>query len=89
MKLLPDEKWVWIPRRPAAVRLAAERRFDVLVSLPSLVGSSLAARASAAGVPWVAHFSDPWTNSPPHGHAQQRIWARIEQRGAARTRWCS
>ena len=67
LKLLPDEKWVWIGAAArAARRLAAERRFDVLVSFAQpwsdhLVGLRV---HRATGLPWVAHFSDPWTDSP-------------------------
>jgi glycosyltransferase involved in cell wall biosynthesis len=83
LKLLPDEKWVWIRAAArAASRLAAERRFDVLVSFAQpwsdhLVGLRV---HRATGLPWVAHFSDPWTDSPyVHGRRwQRRIWARME-----------
>jgi glycosyltransferase involved in cell wall biosynthesis len=83
LKLLPDEKWVWIGRASrAARRLASERRFDVMVSFGQpwsdhLVGLCV---RRATGLPWVAHFSDPWTDSPYlHGLAwQRRIWRRME-----------
>ena len=34
----------------------------------------------ATGLPWVAHFSDPWTDSPYLRGArwQQRLWKRLE-----------
>jgi glycosyltransferase involved in cell wall biosynthesis len=83
LKLLPDEKWVWIGAASrAAGRLAAERRFDVLVSFAQpwsdhLIGLRV---RRATGLPWVAHFSDPWTDSPYlRGHRwQRRIWERME-----------
>jgi glycosyltransferase involved in cell wall biosynthesis len=83
LKLLPDEKWVWIGAASrAAIRLAAERRFDVLVSFAQpwsdhLVGLRV---HRATGLPWVAHFSDPWTDSPYlRGREWQwRIWRRME-----------
>ena len=83
LKLLPDEKWVWIRAASrAALRLAAERRFDVLVSFAQpwsdhLVGLRV---QRATGLPWVAHFSDPWTDSPYlRGRGwQRRIWQRME-----------
>jgi hypothetical protein len=83
LKLLPDEKWVWIGAASrAALRLAAERRFDVLVSFAQpwsdhLVGLRV---QRATGLPWVAHFSDPWIDSPYlRGRRwQRRIWERME-----------
>jgi glycosyltransferase involved in cell wall biosynthesis len=83
LKLLPDEKWVWIGAASrAALRLAAERRFDVLVSFAQpwsdhLVGLRV---HRATGLPWVAHFSDPWTDSPYlRGRRwQRRLWRRME-----------
>ena len=60
----------------------AERRFDVLVSFAQpwsdhLIGLRV---HRATGLPWVAHFSDPWTDSPYlRGRRwQRRIWARME-----------
>jgi glycosyltransferase involved in cell wall biosynthesis len=83
LKLLPDEKWVWIGAATrAATRLAAERRFDVLVSFAQpwsdhLIGLRV---HRATGLPWVAHFSDPWTDNPYlRGRGwQRRLWERME-----------
>lgn len=83
LKLLPDEKWVWIGAASrAALRLAADRRFDALVSFAQpwsdhLIGLRV---HQATGLPWVAHFSDPWTDSPYlRGRRwQRRIWKRME-----------
>jgi glycosyltransferase involved in cell wall biosynthesis len=83
LKLLPDEKSVWIGRASrAALRLAGQRRFDVLVSFAQpwsdhLVGLRVHRKT---GLPWIAHFSDPWTDSPylRGGRWQQRIWQRME-----------
>jgi glycosyltransferase involved in cell wall biosynthesis len=83
IKLLPDEKWVWIASASrVARRLAAERPFDVLVSFAQpwsdhLIGLRV---HRATGLPWVAHFSDPWVDSPYlHGRPwQRRIWRRME-----------
>src|SRR6185295_13871169 len=83
LKLLPDEKWVWIGAAARAARaLHSRQRFDVLVSFAQpwsdhLIGLRV---HRATGLPWVAHFSDPWTDSPYlRGHAwQRRIWARME-----------
>lgn len=83
-KLLPDEKWVWIRAAArAARRLAAERRFDALVSFAQPWSDHLVGRLvhRATGLPWIAHFSDPWTDSPYlRGSAwQHRIWRRMEE----------
>jgi glycosyltransferase involved in cell wall biosynthesis len=82
-KQLPDEKWVWIRAATrAAVRLAAQQRFAALVSFAQpwsdhLIGLRV---QRATGLPWVAHFSDPWVVSPyVKGWAwQRRIWQRME-----------
>lgn len=83
LKLLPDEKWVWIADAArAARRLAAERRYDVLVSFAQPWSDHLIGRRvhRATGLPWVAHFSDPWIDSPYLKGAawQRRIWRRME-----------
>jgi glycosyltransferase involved in cell wall biosynthesis len=83
LKLLPDEKWVWIGAASrAAMRLAATQKFDVLVSFAQPWSDHLAGLRinRATGLPWIAHFSDPWTDSPYlQGRAwQRRIWARME-----------
>lgn len=83
LKLLPDEKWVWIGAASRmARRLARQRHFDVLVSFGQpwsdhLIGLRV---HRATGLPWVAHFSDPWTDSPYlRGREwQRRIWRRME-----------
>jgi glycosyltransferase involved in cell wall biosynthesis len=82
-KLLPDEKWVWIARASRVARaLAAEQRFDVVVSFAQpwsdhLIGLRV---HRATGLPWIAHFSDPWTDSPYlRGRPWQwRVWRRME-----------
>jgi glycosyltransferase involved in cell wall biosynthesis len=84
LKLLPDEKWVWISAAARAARsLAARQRFDALVSFAQpwsdhLIGLRV---HRATGLPWVAHFSDPWTDSPYlRGQRwQRRLWARMER----------
>jgi glycosyltransferase involved in cell wall biosynthesis len=63
----PDSKWVWRDRAvKAAIGAAARRRFDVLATFAQpwtdhVVGLSVNA---STGLPWVAHFSDPWIDSP-------------------------
>src|SRR5262245_46220657 len=84
LKLLPDEKWVWIrAASSAAVHLAQAIHFDVLVSFGQpwsdhLIGQRVHRQT---GLPWVAHFSDPWVDSPYlRGRRwQQKIWRRMEE----------
>jgi glycosyltransferase involved in cell wall biosynthesis len=79
----PDEKWMWIRRAArAAIRAAASERPRGLVTFAQpwsdhLVGLRV---QRAAALPWVAHFSDPWVDSPyARGNAvQRRTWARME-----------
>jgi glycosyltransferase involved in cell wall biosynthesis len=83
LKLLPDEKWVWIGAAArAAQRLATERRFDVLVSFAQPFSDHLVGLRvrRATGLPWVAHFSDPWADSPylRGNRWQRRLWKRLE-----------
>ena len=74
----PDSKWVWISRAAAAAEaLAARTRFDGLVTFAQpwsdhLVGLRV---HRAARLPWVAHFSDPWIDSP--------YWRGTERQRAA------
>src|SRR5262245_34086200 len=82
-KLLPDEKWVWIPAATRAGRRAVhERRPDRIVSFAQPWSDHLIGRRlrRETGLPWIAHFSDPWTDSPYlHGSGWQRkIWRRME-----------
>jgi glycosyltransferase involved in cell wall biosynthesis len=83
IKRLPDEKWVWIARASRVVRqLATRQRFDVLASFAQPWSNHLIALRvqRATGLPWVAHFSDPWTDSPylRGGRWQWRLWRRME-----------
>lgn len=83
LKLLPDEKRVWIGRALAASRRAlAEQPADLIVSFAQpwsdhLVGLQLHRETR---LPWVAHFSDPWVDNPYLRGAdwQRRIWSRME-----------
>lgn len=84
LKRFPDEKRVWMPAALAAARQAVSAaRPDALVSFAQpwsdhLIGLQL---RRETGLPWVAHFSDPWVDSPyfPHdGLVRQRAetWER-------------
>ena len=70
LKHLPDEKRVWVPSATAEGRRAlSEEPADVIVSFGQpwsdhLVGLSLHQQTE---LPWVAHFSDPWVDSPYQG----------------------
>jgi glycosyltransferase involved in cell wall biosynthesis len=83
-KLLPDEKRLWVRPALAAARLAlAHAPADLIVSFAQpwsghLVGLALHIET---GLPWVAHFSDPWIDSPYLRGAewQRRYWQRLER----------
>jgi len=73
----PDPKWVWVKRAAsAAIAAASAARFDGLVTFAQpwsdhLVGLRV---HRATKLPWVAHFSDPWIDSPYwRGSATQRL----------------
>jgi len=84
VKLLPDEKRVWVrPAVKAARASLAQRPADLLVSFAQpwsdhLIGLALHRQT---GLPWVAHFSDPWVDNPYVRGArwQRRIWERMER----------
>lgn len=85
IKRLPDEKRVWVHRAVAAGRSQLRRhRFDAVASFAQPWSDHLVAEQlhREAGVPWVAHFSDPWVESPyaPGAAWQRRVWGRMEQR---------
>jgi hypothetical protein len=79
----PDPKWVWIKRAAAAaIAAAAKTTFDGLVTFAQpwsdhLVGLRV---HRATRLPWVAHFSDPWIDSPYwRGSTSQRaVAAKME-----------
>jgi hypothetical protein len=80
----PDSKWVWIGRATrAATHAAATTTFDGLVTFGQpwsdhLVGLRV---HRATKLPWVAHFSDPWVDSPymAASPAQRREARRMEE----------
>ena len=77
LKRFPDEKRVWMPAALGAARRALQADpADVIVSFAQpftdhLIGLRL---RQETGLPWVAHFSDPWADSPylPGGSAAKR-----------------
>jgi glycosyltransferase involved in cell wall biosynthesis len=70
-KLLPDEWIGWLPRAIIlASHILSQNDFDAILtwSMPisvSLVGLALRKKFT---IPWVAHFSDPWTDNPYHDY---------------------
>jgi hypothetical protein len=77
----PDSKWVWVKRAAAAAEAAALRtHFDGLITFAQpwsdhLVGLRV---HRATKLPWVAHFSDPWIDSPYwRGSRRQREIAAV------------
>lgn len=80
----PDEKSVWIgPAVRAARRLADRQPFDAIATFAQPWSDHLIGRRLRRdfGVPWIAHFSDPWTATPyvRFGALQRRIWAPMER----------
>ena len=81
LKHFPDEKRVWIPGALRAARRAlATTPVDALVTFAQpwsdhLIGLCV---KREQGLPWVAHFSDPWVDSP-----YQRQGSTIARRAAA------
>ena len=76
LKHQPDEKRVWLPGALAEARRAlAEESADVIVSFAQPWTDHLVALrlARETGLPWVAHFSDPWVDSP---YLTANPWAR-------------
>ncbi len=77
----PDPASVWIPRATrAAISVARRDRFAALISFAQpwsdhLVGLRV---HRATGLPWVAHFSDPWVASPYATDRQRAIWRPME-----------
>jgi glycosyltransferase involved in cell wall biosynthesis len=67
LKKFPDEKRVWMPGALRAARAALDAEpADVVVTFGQpwtdhLIGLTL---KRERGLPWVAHFSDPWVDSP-------------------------
>ena len=80
----PDPKWVWIHRAAAAAMAAAAKTtFDGVISFAQpwsshLVGLRIHRRTK---LPWVAHFSDPWIDSPywRGTETQRAVAGKIEE----------
>lgn len=64
---LPDRQRVWVgPAVRLATRLASHTRYDAMISFAKPWSAHLVARAlhRRLELPWSAHFSDPWLDSP-------------------------
>ncbi len=76
LKHQPDEKRVWLPGALAeARRTLRDEPADVIVSFAQPWTDHLVALQlhRETGLPWVAHFSDPWVDSP---YLVANAWAR-------------
>lgn len=65
--LLQDQKWVWVKRAIRAARKLLEvETFSAIISFAQPWSDHLVALElhRNSGLPWVAHFSDPWVDSP-------------------------
>ena len=77
----PDRSRVWVPRATrAAVREADRRGVSGVITFAQpwsdhLVGLRV---RRLTRLPWVAHFSDPWADSPYATAHQRSIWRRME-----------
>lgn len=81
---LPGEQFLWYPFALAKARSSLmKNNFDVILSwacphASNVVGLSL---KRMSGLPWVAHFSDPWVDNPysrPTG-LQKKTWGKLER----------
>lgn len=64
---VPDHMAPWIPKAiGAAMRLARSNRYDAMITLSFPASSHVAGLGVnvLTGLPWIADFSDPWTNNP-------------------------
>src|SRR5262249_52911807 len=67
---MPDGKWVWIRRAArAACQAAKAASYAGLLTFAQPWSDHLAGLQvhRATSLPWVAHFSDPWVDSPYAG----------------------
>lgn len=92
LKQLPDEKRVWMPGALRAARASLDRSpADLIVSFAQPWTDHLIALQlkRERGLPWVAHFSDPWVDSPyfvggPRRRRRAAAWERQVIEGATR-----
>jgi glycosyltransferase involved in cell wall biosynthesis len=78
----PDTTRLWVGRAArAAIRAAASGEYAGLVTFAQpwsdhLIGLRVHRQT---GLPWVAHCSDPWADSPYATPRQRAIWRRMEE----------
>lgn len=78
----PDTARVWVPGATrAAVDIAAAGGYAGVITFAQpwsdhLVGMRVHRQT---GLPWVAHFSDPWADSPYATARQRSIWRPMEE----------
>lgn len=73
---LPDPKWVWKNAAFRQCRLLAEKNnYDAFISFAQPWTDHLAGLKfkQQSRLPWVAHFSDPWTDNP---YVQASPWVK-------------
>jgi len=78
----PDPARVWVPRAArAAIRAAGTREFARLITFAQPFSDHLVGLRvhRATRLPWVAHFSDPWSDSPYATPLQRSIWRAMEE----------
>lgn len=67
LSLIPDPRSVWIPAvQKAGRRILYAGKFDGIISFAQPWSDHVAARKlkNEFNLPWIAHFSDPWVDSP-------------------------
>lgn len=70
---LPDSKLGWyLPPYKKALMLLRRERFDLIHSRAMYLTSNLVGLRlkKQTGLPWVAHFSDPWVDNPYHHYGR-------------------
>jgi hypothetical protein len=77
----PDTARVWVSRAAAAARAAATDECAGLITFGPAWSSHLVGLRvrRQAGLAWVAHFSDPWADSPYATRRQRSIWRPMEE----------
>jgi glycosyltransferase involved in cell wall biosynthesis len=81
---IPDQQRWWVPRaRRAALDLLDRAPFDAVLSFGNPMSDHLVGLALKrdTGLPWVAHFSDPWVDNPfwISSRPARRINLRLER----------
>jgi hypothetical protein len=84
---MPDPYLLWALRAARAIRSAGALADGPLVSFGQPMSDHLAAlRLRSFGRPWIAHFSDPWSDSPyrRYGRVRSGLDLRMERAVAER-----